>query len=1256
MADEIVQQLGFDVDAALAALRTLDNALYAGQAAFRVFGTALDEFNNRGRTTLEIMRELASAADRLANATERLNVPTTPTPAAAGQQGSQLWLPPGLQSAAQQAARTFRDVGDAAQQAAEKTTKGMQSAADATQEATKHSDHLIVSWSTISRVVMTQAIVRAMSMLRDALKESVTAAEEFQIRLAEIQTITPRIGVSLQSLGTATPFHVLEAEVTRFAKEFNVPLPQVQEGLYQTISNQFTSVADRAHVMTAAMELAKVGVMDLQQAILLITGTLNAYGMQSNQAESVAAKFFETIRLGRVRGKELADVMGQIMPIARELGVSLDELNSAMVSMTIAGMDAHKSATALRSVMTAFIKPSEDMTKVLRSMGFSDPSQIIAAKNFQGALQAISEAADGMGAEIAKSVRNVRALTAELRLASEEGAKKYREAMEAMQRASPEGLRKIVEEFRSTDTDRLQTQVNALKVSLTQDLGQAMIRILATMMEFMGGADKMAAAISAIAAGAAVCAASLVALAAGFALVNLSLGPFGIALLAGTAILATVTGASTYYTLTTIANIQKESDARHEATMKMLADEEKKIAKWKEVQQAEAQKAQGSWSEQAAGLRRDYFKALDDLKEKNTETINSARTVMESMVAAQERVVSAYRNAANAAVKAVQESQNRVVALEANLADTRFKYAQKELTAEEQADNYRRRAMQLAREAAEELSRAKTPDQIQAALAAFQRAEAAAKEAESIAQATGNLGLKEDAERAVLAVMNMQLGAEKTLQQVQAEQALKLARSAALEQERLNTMKALMKSILTDLEAFDKQGAKDPRALAEQQARLQANLVEFRKQFFAGQKVDVSDLLAFDQLQRRVAMALAGGVSEMDIRQFHAIPKSLADLRVQIEQGIGPIRVLIQKSTATDTALMQELQGKTAEESANILEKRLMEARQRKINFGELERQVAAATVGLWRFQVDAKADLQKWLDIQAEMEDTFSFDLTSLTNPRAWREMVAAQRRATQRFKQQAEKFLDPNRVVDDRDVQALLQARREYEEAINPSAVNKAALDKFIERALEIKEKAQAMQKSAAAVEQERAPAIESEQRIQNIEEGLKAAKQAVEGTKEATEGAYRGAQNTTNALNQVAQTDMSGLTKGLDNATTAMWGLVMAASSFVPPDTSSLYAAHGGIVRRFAEGGPTGVDVVPAWLSPGEFVMNAASTRRFAAQLTAMNAGVQPVWRSSGGSVTNIGDINVTVNGGGSSRQTARSIAAEIRRELRRGTSTL
>jgi hypothetical protein len=135
------------------------------------------------------------------------------------------------------------------------------------------------------------------------------------------------------------------------------------------------------------------------------------------------------------------------------------------------------------------------------------------------------------------------------------------------------------------------------------------------------------------------------------------------------------------------------------------------------------------------------------------------------------------------------------------------------------------------------------------------------------------------------------------------------------------------------------------------------------------------------------------------------------------------------------------------------------------------------------------------------------------------------------------------------------------------------------------------------------------------------------------------------------------MANLAADIQAAAAAMWDLATASWSVQAPP-AAMTAAKGRTVWNFlAFGGPAqGTDVIPAMLSPGEVVINAASARRFAAQLTAINAGVQPVYRSEGGSVTNTGDINVTVTGGGTGRQTARSIAAELRRELRRGTATL
>lgn len=93
-------------------------------------------------------------------------------------------------------------------------------------------------------------------------------------------------------------------------------------------------------------------------------------------------------------------------------------------------------------------------------------------------------------------------------------------------------------------------------------------------------------------------------------------------------------------------------------------------------------------------------------------------------------------------------------------------------------------------------------------------------------------------------------------------------------------------------------------------------------------------------------------------------------------------------------------------------------------------------------------------------------------------------------------------------------------------------------------------------------------------------------------------------------------------------------------------------GGMIKRFAKGGPVGTDTIPAWLSPGEFVVNAHSTNKFYSQLLAMNSGHQPRYLSKGGPVT-VGDIHVSVNGGQHNERTIREIGIGISREIRRGT---
>lgn len=89
---------------------------------------------------------------------------------------------------------------------------------------------------------------------------------------------------------------------------------------------------------------------------------------------------------------------------------------------------------------------------------------------------------------------------------------------------------------------------------------------------------------------------------------------------------------------------------------------------------------------------------------------------------------------------------------------------------------------------------------------------------------------------------------------------------------------------------------------------------------------------------------------------------------------------------------------------------------------------------------------------------------------------------------------------------------------------------------------------------------------------------------------------------------QTNLSGIISTLNSATTAAGALASALGS-IPTNlnisasvsrVNSLFpnGGRGGGNRRvlYATGGPVGTDTIPAWLSPGEFVMRAKAVRTF------------------------------------------------------------
>jgi hypothetical protein len=156
-------------------------------------------------------------------------------------------------------------------------------------------------------------------------------------------------------------------------------------------------------------------------------------------------------------------------------------------------------------------------------------------------------------------------------------------------------------------------------------------------------------------------------------------------------------------------------------------------------------------------------------------------------------------------------------------------------------------------------------------------------------------------------------------------------------------------------------------------------------------------------------------------------------------------------------------------------------------------------------------------------------------------------------------------------------------------------------------------------------------------------------------------------------VADASTDVLAAGMDRVAVSAQNVTLAMQATARAATEaalavSLVSASGGSVGNAFSGGPAvnyraagglasrGQDTIPVMAAPEEFIMNSRSSRRFATELQAMNAGREPIFRDKGGSVTNVGDINVSVTQGETANNTARQIATSLRRELRRGTSRL
>jgi len=305
------------------------------------------------------------------------------------------------------------------------------------------------------------AAIGAIQGLGQYISDSIDLYLRFEKGLSEVATLLSDTSVidsykqSLLDLSTAS----------------GQSLDTLTEGLYQVISASIEA-ENAMHVLTVATALATGGMSDTATTVDLLTSIINAYGMSATNAGRVSDILFETVRLGKTTISELGASLGTVTSLAAAMGVSLEEVNSALVVMTRGGIQTTNAVTYLRAILNSILKPTESAKKAAAELGIEFNAAALQAKGLVPFLTEVAEKTEGNSDAFAKLFPNIRATTGVTALLKDGGEELniVLEDVTDSANATEDALAKVME----TDAFKME-QMSAVLEAQQVELGEATV-------------------------------------------------------------------------------------------------------------------------------------------------------------------------------------------------------------------------------------------------------------------------------------------------------------------------------------------------------------------------------------------------------------------------------------------------------------------------------------------------------------------------------------------------------------------------------------------------------------------------------------------------------------------------------------------------------------------------------------------------------------------------------------------------------------
>ena len=252
--------------------------------------------------------------------------------------------------------------------------------------------------------------------------KAVQAAASFESKMADVSTLVDTNVESMDEMRRA---------VLDLAKDMPISADELATALYQ-VRSAGISAADAMDVLETSAKLGVAGLGSTEEATNLLTSAINVYGDSTHDANKLANILFKTVKAGKTTIAELSAGFGKVAALAKETGISIEDLSAATAILTTGGITAAEAQTSLKAMISNVLKPTADAEAAAKKLGIEFNLGALKAKGLAGMLKEIAEKAGTDKQVLADLFGSVEAANAIFALTSKEGGAALIKVLEEM--------------------------------------------------------------------------------------------------------------------------------------------------------------------------------------------------------------------------------------------------------------------------------------------------------------------------------------------------------------------------------------------------------------------------------------------------------------------------------------------------------------------------------------------------------------------------------------------------------------------------------------------------------------------------------------------------------------------------------------------------------------------------------------------------------------------------------------------------------